>query len=123
MTKKKILLIDDEVDFTELAGTLLGFHGFEVETFNNPKLVLKQIQNTTYDLIVTDLMMPDMNGFELIQQLRVHPQYEKVPLIVLSAKTLTDEERKFLLQNDVHYFMKPFDPQGLVEHIRKRLQA
>ena len=120
---KKILLVDDEVDFTELAGTLLGFHGFEVETLNDPKLVLEKIDRTQFDFIVTDLMMPDMNGFELIQRLRIHPQYEKTPLIVLSAKTLTDEERKFLLQNDVSYFMKPFDPHGLVENIRKRLQA
>lgn len=120
---QKILLIDDEVDFTELAGTLLGFHGFDVETLNNPKLVLEKIDHVSFDFIVTDLMMPDMNGFELIQRLRIHPRYEKIPLIVLSAKTLTDEERKFLLQNDVSYFMKPFDPQGLVDNIRKRLKA
>ncbi len=118
---KRILLVDDEADFTELAGTLLGFHGFEVDTSYNPKSVAEKIQKTPYDLIVTDLMMPDMNGFELIQSLRIQPQYERVPLVVLSAKTLTDEERKFLLQNDVHYFMKPFDPHGLVEHIRRRL--
>lgn len=119
----RILLVDDEVDFTELAATLLGFHGFDVEALHDPRLVAEKIKNNSYDLIVTDLMMPQMNGFELIQSLRTQGQYEKVPIVVLSAKTLSEEEKNFLTQNDVHYFMKPFDPKGLVEHIRKKLDV
>ncbi|EKD41927.1 MAG: DNA-binding response regulator [uncultured bacterium] len=113
----KILLVDDEVDFTELAATLLRFHDFEVDAFNEAGHIAQLILNKKYDMIVTDLMMPDLNGFKLIQAIRALPDYVQTPIIVLSAKILTDEERKFLMQHKIHFVMKPFEPQDLVEKI------
>lgn len=118
---KKILLIDDEPDFTELMSTLLSFHNLEVKAYNDPVQIEKIIHEKEFDLIVTDLMMPNMDGFEVIRKLRGNMAYEKVPIIVLSAKTLSDEERKFLLQNKIHFLTKPFEPQGLVEKITELL--
>lgn len=115
----KILLIDDERDFTELTGTLLDFHELSVDTVNDPLEAIKATEKTRYDLIVTDIMMPNMNGFELIENLRNLNDYRKTPIIVLTAKQLSDEERKFLLQHDVHFQTKPFEPLGLVEQIRQ----
>lgn len=117
----KILLVDDENDFTELTGTLLDFHGLAVDTINDSLDVEKTITKTQYDLIVTDLMMPHLNGFQLIEKIRTFPAYQKSPIIVLTAKPLNDEERKFLLQNHAHFLMKPFEPLGLVEQIRQLL--
>ncbi len=118
---KKILIIDDEKDFTELMCTLLYFHDFHADALNDPQEVNDAVQKTQYDLIMTDLMMPNINGFDLIQLLRKMKNYQKTPIITLSAKTLNDAERKLLLQNDIHYVMKPFEPQGLVEKIRQLL--
>jgi len=118
---RSVLLIDDESDFTELAGTLLGFHGFDVETLNDSLQVEKRISDKKFDIIVTDLMMPDLDGFHLIQKVRAMSAYATVPFIALSAKTLSDKERKILLQNKVHFMMKPFEPQGLVEQIHQLL--
>lgn len=115
----KILLVDDEVDFTELAATLLRFHDFEVDAFNEASPIVGLIEKNNYDVIVTDLMMPDLDGFKLIQTIRTLPAYAQIPIIVLSAKILTDEERKFLMQNKIHFVMKPFEPQDLVEKIGK----
>jgi CheY-like chemotaxis protein len=119
MAMRKILLIDDERDFTELTGTLLDFHELSVDTVNDPLEAIKAAEKTHYDLIVTDIMMPNMNGFELIENLRRLDNYRKTPIIVLTAKQLSDEERKILLRNDVHFQMKPFEPLGLVEQIRQ----
>lgn len=119
----KVLLIDDEKDFTELTGTLLDFHEFDVDTINEPLEVEKAIQDKQYDLIVTDLMMPHLDGFELIEKIRSLPAYQKTPLIVLTAKPVSDEERKSLLQNDVHFLMKPFEPLSLVDQIRQMTMA
>lgn len=115
---KKILMIDDERDFTELAATLLRFHNFEVDAYNESLNVDKHLMAKQYDLIVTDLMMPDVDGFKVIENIRAIPNYAKVPVIVLSAKVLTDAERKFLMQQEAHFVMKPFEPQELVDKIR-----
>ena len=118
---KRILLIDDEPDFTELVGTLLSFHDFTVDTFNQATHVGEIVAKNKYDLIVTDLMMPQTDGFQLITEVRGLPQYQNTAIIVLSAKTLSDPERKFLLQQKVHFLSKPFEPQELVEKISQLL--
>lgn len=118
---KRILLIDDEPDFTELVGTLLSFHDLAADTFNDARSVKEIVTKNSYDLIVTDLMMPEVDGFEVVRTVRGEPQYEKTPIIVLSAKSLSDEERKFLLQQRIHFLPKPFEPQELVEKIGQLL--
>lgn len=121
MEKKHILIVDDEKDFTEIISTLLDFHDFKADTVNDSREVLPMLQKTPFDLIVTDLMMPGMDGFQLVAQLRDDPHYKSIPIIVLSAKSLTDEERKKLMLNNVTFLTKPFEPQGLVEKITQML--
>lgn len=121
MDKKRILIVDDEKDFTEIISTLLDFHDFHAETINNPSDVMPMVQKASYDLIVTDLMMPGLNGFDLIAMLREDPKTKSIPVIVLSAKTLSDEERKRLMLSNVTFLTKPFEPQGLVEKISQML--
>lgn len=118
----RIFMIDDESDFTELTGTLLGFHGLEVETCNDPFKAKERLTQEKMDLIVTDLMMPGLDGFDLVNFLRQQPQYVTTPVIVLSAKILNDQERKFLLQNKVHFQTKPFEPHQLVEQVKQLLE-
>lgn len=121
MDKKRILIVDDEKDFTEIISTLLDFHDFHADTINNPNDVMPMLQKASYDLIVTDLMMPGLNGFDLVAQLREDPRTKSLPVIVLSAKTLSDDERKRLMLNNVTFLTKPFEPQGLVEKITQML--
>lgn len=121
MDKKHILIVDDEKDFTEIVGTLLDFHNFGVETVNDPQQVMGALAKDGYDLVVTDLMMPGMDGFQLVEKMRASQATHDIPIIVLSAKTLTDEERKRLLVNDVTFLPKPFEPHGLVEKITQML--
>lgn len=118
-----ILLIDDEFDFTELTKTLLGFHDFNVNVVNDPLIVEAEIKKGHYDVVVTDLMMPGIDGFALIKLFREDEKHKLIPIIVLSAKTLTDEERKFLFQNKAHFLTKPFQPQELVDQIKNLLHS
>lgn len=117
----KILLVDDEKDFTDLTSTMLRFHDFETETTDQPKTVKDRLKKSKYDLIITDLMMPVLDGFQLIRDIRGLESYKKTPIIVLTAKTLSDKERKFLLQNKAHVMFKPFEPQNLVEQVQQIL--
>ncbi len=121
MDKKRILIVDDERDFTEIISTLLDFHDFRADTVNDPRKVLPMLQQASYDLIVTDLMMPDLDGFELVENLRKDPKTNAIPVIVLSAKILTDDERKRLMLSNATFLTKPFEPQGLVEKISQML--
>jgi two-component system, chemotaxis family, chemotaxis protein CheY len=119
---KRILIFDDEPDFTELMQAHLGFHEFEVDTRNDPAELEKTLDNEQYDLVITDLMMPNMNGFQVVEALRAREAYKETPIIVLSAKMLNDVERKMLLQNQAHVLAKPFEPQGLVDKITELLE-
>lgn len=119
---KRILIVDDEVDFVELTSTMLGFYDYHVVAFSDPTHVIDALQKENHTLIVTDLMMPQVSGFQLIEKIRALAVYNVTPIIALSAKTLSDEERKFLLQNNVSLMVKPFEPQGLVDQIQNLLQ-
>lgn len=121
MDKKHILIVDDELDFTEIVSTLLDFHNFQADTINDPEKVIDALDDHHYDLIVSDLMMPSLDGFQLIEKLRADPKYHNIPVIVLSAKLLSDEERKRLLVSNVSFLSKPFEPHGLVEKITQML--
>ncbi len=121
MNPQKILFIDDERDLTEIVGTLLRFHNLSVDTLNNARLLDRQLETAQYDLVVTDLMMPAVSGFDIVHTLRAHPTYHDVPIIALSAKILTDAERKLLLQQRVAMMVKPFEPHALVEQIKQTL--
>ncbi|MBX7148615.1 response regulator [bacterium] len=118
---KKVIFIDDEKDFTDLLTTMLHFHNIEAVTLNDPVVALKELEKQTYDLILTDLMMPEVSGFDIIKSARADSRYKKTPIIVLTAKTLSDAERKLLFQNDVHFYVKPFEPQELVGQIKTLL--
>ncbi|OGQ68103.1 MAG: hypothetical protein A3F89_01275 [Deltaproteobacteria bacterium RIFCSPLOWO2_12_FULL_50_11] len=118
---QKILMIDDEPDFTELISTLLQFHQFSVDAYNDPKEIVGKIDQKNYDLVICDLMMDGIDGFEICRRFRKMERYKDTPFIVLSGKTLTDEERKSLLELKVHFVPKPFEPNKLVEKVRKLL--
>lgn len=119
--QKRLLLIDDENDITEITGSLFRFHHFDVASCNNAAEFEALLTKEPYDLVVTDLMMPDVDGFKVISQLRSRAEYKTTPIIALTAKNLTDEERKFLLQNKTHVVLKPFEPLELVEQIKHLL--
>jgi DNA-binding response OmpR family regulator len=122
MAGKRICLIDDEADFTELTGTLLGFHGYDVATYNNPIEGLAEASKSSYDALVVDIMMPELDGLSVMRALR-GGAYPDVPIFALSAKRLSDDERKFLLENKIHYVQKPFEPRRLVDLIAKAFSS
>lgn len=120
---KRICLIDDEKDFTELLGSLLEFNGFEVEKINDSAEALPRLEQGGFDAVVADMMMPGMDGLTLIKKLRGGRTHALTPIFVLTCKQLTDEERTELLTQRAHFVAKPFEPRRLVELIRQALPA
>lgn len=120
---KRICLVDDEKDFTELLGSLLEFNGFEVEKFNDPASALLRLELGGFDAVVADMMMPGMDGLTLIKKLRANTTHALTPIFILTCKQLTDQERTELLTHRAHFVAKPFEPRRLVELIRQALPS
>jgi DNA-binding response OmpR family regulator len=113
-----ILLVDDEEYILKFVVILLKAYGYQVLTAPNGVKGLEIIRSGIVDLVVTDLLMPEMDGISFIQQIRT---FSKLPIIVLSAAE-SDQMRQQAIDNGAtDYFSKPFDPRILVERIAARL--
>lgn len=117
----KILLVDDEVDILEFLKYNLELEKFEVLVSSNGKDALTKISQNP-DLIVLDIMMPEMNGFELYQEIKNDKNYQDIPIIFLTAKSGETDEIKGLNLGASDYIQKPISPKKLVARIKSNLR-
>ena len=118
---KKILLVDDEADILEFLKYNLEQDNFEVLVSSNGKDALKKITHNP-DLIVLDIMMPEMDGFELYQQIKANKEYQDIPIIFLTAKSGETDEIKGLDLGASDYIQKPISPKKLIARIKSNLR-
>jgi len=118
---KKILLVDDEVDILEFLKYNLEQEKFEVLVSSNGKDALKNIEQIP-DLIVLDIMMPEMDGFELYQKIKNEKKYQHIPVIFLTAKSGETDEIKGLDLGASDYIQKPVSPKKLIARIKSNLR-
>jgi len=121
--KKNILIIDDSNTNVVLLEAILGTKGFSTITALSVKEALGLIKNRKPDLILLDLMMPEIDGFEFLEKVRSENHLNDVPVIVVSA--LTDEEnvRKSKKIGAIEFIKKPVDINTLVSTVEKILEA
>ena len=116
--KPLILVVDDEVDITETYALYLGFEGFEVITANNALQAIELLATRTPDLIVSDCMMPHMDGVELSVQVKARPSTRNTPIILMSGAP----ERHDLASPSYEVFLrKPVFFDRLMPEIRRLL--
>ena len=117
--KSKILIVDDEETIRELVRYYLDKEGFSVYQAENGEKALEIIENEYIDLAIVDVMMPVMNGFELVEEMK---EFRDIPVIMLTAKSQsTDKLRGFSLGID-DYVTKPFDPYELMARVKTILK-
>ncbi len=117
--KSKIMVVDDEMHIRELVRFYLDKAGFDTIEAANAEEALNIVENQYIDLAVVDIMMPGMDGFELVEQMR---QYREFPVIMLTAKSQSkDKLRGFSLGID-DYVTKPFDPDELMARVKTILK-
>ena len=117
--KSKIMVVDDEMHIRELVRFYLDKAGFDTIEAANAEEALDIVENQYIDLAVVDIMMPGMDGFELVEQMR---QYREIPVIMLTAKSQSkDKLRGFSLGID-DYVTKPFDPDELMARVKTILK-
>lgn len=117
----RIVVVDDDREILKLIMMLLRRLDAEVTSFHDPNAALSHFETHTADLIIVDLMMPVVNGFELIQHLRRHKQLDAVPILILSAKTDPQSIRKALDCGADGFVTKPYIASNLVDRVRALL--
>ena len=115
----KILLVDDDVELTNLLAELLSLEGFDIHVVHNGQEALTELELQTYDIILLDIMMPVLNGIETLKQLR---QKLTTPVLMLSARD-DDIDRVLGLELGADdYLPKPFNDRELVARIKAILR-
>jgi DNA-binding response OmpR family regulator len=118
----KILIIDDEVDVVELVTYLLTREGHQVLQARDGKEGLSRILDEAPDLIVLDIMMPEMDGYTMNQHVLADAKTRHIPVLVLTAKGGL-QEKSALAPNIQSHMEKPFHPQELKDRIEKILNS
>jgi DNA-binding response OmpR family regulator len=116
--KKKILAVDDESDVLLILKTALISEGFQVFTATNGPDAINLARENTPDLMVLDMMMPEMNGFETLKQIREFPACQSIPVIMLTGVSDKDRIRQALDLGIDYYIVKPFEFHDLISKVR-----
>ncbi|MCX7766085.1 MAG: response regulator [Candidatus Sumerlaeia bacterium] len=118
---KKILAIDDENDVLLMIKTALNSEGYEVITATNGYDGLAMAEEQHPDLIILDLMMPEMDGFEVLSQLKSNDLTGQIPVIVVSGISDRQKIRTALSKGTDYYIIKPYDYDELINKVRLAL--
>jgi two-component system OmpR family response regulator len=118
-----VLVVDDEEHITELVAMGLGFNGFEVERVASGRAALDAVEKHRPDLIVLDVMLPDLDGFEVARRLRqAEGAGTRVPVIFLTARDATADKVEGLRIGSDDYVTKPFSIEELIERVKAVLR-
>ncbi|HEY5600272.1 MAG TPA: response regulator [Candidatus Manganitrophaceae bacterium] len=119
---KKILVIDDSATMRSmLMSTIEEMKGVEVVEASNGFEALKALPLKQFDLIITDINMPEINGLEIVHFVKNNPLYQKIPLIILSTENGAEDIKKGLALGAQKYITKPFDPDDLKKTVKEIL--
>jgi CheY-like chemotaxis protein/MinD-like ATPase involved in chromosome partitioning or flagellar assembly len=118
---EKILIIDDDVDTLRLVGLMLQRQGYEISAASNGTQGLAKALEERPDLILLDVMMPDMDGYEVARRLRKNPVTQTVPILMFTAKTQLDDKVAGFEVGADDYLTKPTHPTELQAHVRALL--
>jgi DNA-binding response OmpR family regulator len=120
--KQKILVIDDMPRNAKLLDDLLTVKGYEVQTASSGKEGLQRIEEWKPDLILLDIMMPEMDGYEVCRRIRANPETEIIPVVLVTSLDPAQERVKGLESGADDFLSKPVDPPSLLARVRSLLR-
>ncbi len=121
LKRTKILVVDDQPDIVKLARVKLD-KDFDVSEAFNGEDALKKVEAEKPDLIILDVMMPKMDGWEVNKQLKEHPEHKNIPVIMLTARGQYEDQLKAVDTGIDEYVTKPFSPQKLLDTVKEVLE-
>ena len=120
--KHTILIVDDYPKNLQILAALLYENNYNVEVASSGKNAIKWLDNTTFDTILLDIMMPELDGFETCKIIKSNPKYEHIPIIFLTAKNDIDSIEKGFDVGGVDYITKPFNQKELLIRIKTQIE-
>ena len=121
--RARILIVDDDPLISELVVDMLAMDGYEVDTAPNGLDALDKLQNQRYDLIVTDLHMPKLDGSGFYRELSQRKVHSLKRIIFLTGTTGVSEEHRLVQESGVPILLKPFNVVELIELVRRLLSS
>ena len=122
-TKKKILIVEDNLDLTYILLRVVENAGYDSILAVNGKEAVEMADSQRPDLILMDIMMPEMNGFEATRLIRENPKTRLIPIIAVTAMSSAKDREDCLKCGCSDYMSKPFTPSQLAANIEKHLKA
>src|SRR3990172_2298462 len=115
---ENILIVDDDLDTLRLVGMMLQRQGYAVSSASSGQQAIELAQKEPPDLILLDIMMPEMDGYEVARRLRANASTQNVPIIMFTAKTQVDDKVMGFEAGADDYLTKPTQPRELIAHMR-----
>ena len=123
MQKKRILVVEDEESLLKLETILLTVKGFEVVGAFTGQMAIDKLATEEFNLVLLDIMLPDIDGFEVCRHIRNNPRTATLPVVMLTAKkTQDDRERGFICGANA-YLQKPFKSAMIIDEITRLLNV
>ena len=123
MARRKILVVDDERYILHILDFSLGSEGYEVITAGDGEQAVERTKSEKPDLIVMDIMMPKMDGFEACKLIKSDPDTREIPVIMLTAKGREIDKNRGMEAGADEYLTKPFSPAKLIERVHSVLKT
>ncbi len=123
MNKGKILVVDDEVNITQILEFSIGAEGYEVISAQNGEEAIDKARREQPDLIILDIMMPIIDGYEACRILKSNPLTKNIPVVLLTAKGRDIDKRLGYEVGATDYIIKPFSPNKLIDRIHELLSC
>ncbi|HSM71809.1 MAG TPA: response regulator [Anaerolineales bacterium] len=114
---KKIIIVEEQADVADLLEEILSVDGYHVIKIHSSGGALSVIQSENPDVVLLDIMMPDVSGLDVLRFMRREPQLQQIPVVIVSAKTLSSDIRTGLDAGATAYLTKPVDVNKLRETV------
>ena len=121
--KPRILLVDDEPSIVKMVGKRLEIEGFQVILATDGQAALSRVQTDHPDLVILDLMLPKLNGYEICTMLKQDTRHRHIPVVIFTAKTQEKDEKMAVDCGADAFVRKPFRAEELLDKVRKLLAA
>lgn len=118
MDKKKILAVDDDLDLLKMLKFRIEAEGYEFISAKDGKEMLEVLKIKKPDMVLLDIMLPNMDGYSALREMRKEEAYNNIPVIILSAKEKQKIEDLFVLERISYYIEKPFEMKNLLQKIK-----
>ena len=116
---KSALVVDDVADVTEMLAVLLTHAGYQVVTAASARAALDAARDQQFDVVISDIGMPEMNGYQLAREMRMLPGYQTVPMVAVTGYSMFDDKERSTNAGFNAHMTKPIDPRALLDLIEQ----